>query len=71
MICIGKTKSLLLQQVLSRKSLSPMFEFHREEDVGDSMFFKDSLEWSVGQPQFYLIKMESPKLETTTTSQRV
>ena len=36
--------SCLLHEVLSRKSLSSMFEFHREEDIGDSMFSEDSLE---------------------------
>ena len=44
MICIGKQKGLLLQQVLSKKSLSHMFEFHREKDIGDPMFFEDCLE---------------------------
>ena len=46
MICIGKTKRSrsVVAPSLSRKSLSPMFEFHREDDIGDSMFFEDSLE---------------------------
>ena len=53
--------AVFLHEVLSRKSVSSMFEFHREEDIGDSMFFEDSLEWSVWRLQFYLIKREKTK----------
>ena len=53
--------AVVLHEVLSRKSLSSMFEFHREEDIGDSMFFEDSLESSVWQLQLYLIKRQRLK----------